>query len=448
MAIDIEPNSIDNTYGSSPQAPITGNLHSPVLQNVTATLPNNLLYKTDSNYGQNTSIPNNQQPKDTSNNAQSLAKTVKTNNNPSFAAPTNPTAASQPAGEILTVVKAADPSNLGGVVVKALDAMIMLKMMSSLTSPSGTSNMLTGALGSALQQYAGQVGLVAALSSINAAMPIIAPQLSLNNSIVLNNAINSMITGVAVGALATTAVATATALSGTITSAVASNNPALIAGVAGTIGGPALGVAPNTLASQIVGAAVGSTIATTAVIAGATIGTNILINSNAIQSQLSTVPSLTGMEPINIATAAASGIVTGLSTLGAIALPSLMAAAQSNIITAGLTTLFGVGLSGLMGVASTVIPNIASSITSALSSHTPLTALNPGLMTTALQNSVRALALGQLALNIANIFTPHTSEQAVTVSLSLGTATASMPIGTTLTSTLATGVTISTTRIS
>jgi len=360
----------------------------------------------------------------------------------------HPTAASQdPSKNIHDALIAADPQAIGMVLKKALQSMIMLKMMDKLTSPAGILSMTSGGIGGALQGLAGAHGLTSMLGALNSVMPNLSVSglltASATNS--LHTGMMGMINNVAVGALAATEIAAAVSTSQNINAAVNAIN----AGAAGAIdavaafGGPAFGLVPGSLAAKIALVGPSGYLNTSQVIGGVRINTSVLTSPNPHLTQ--NIPFLVGDEHIAIATAAVSDIAGTLSTalgvtnpigqslavvshiagnvsditagIGIGAIPGIASGAFTHttlggiinggiagIIDGGLNKILGSPLSGLLNNVSKLLPQIGGNITSSLS-NLSASGANVNNLTKGLTNATKAMSLSKAAHNVAqNIF--------------------------------------------
>lgn len=372
------------------------------------------------------------------NNANDTAKKHKNKNASEQQQTTNPTSASQdPKKAILDAIKGADPQNVVGAVKKALDAMITLKMIDSLTSPAGISSIASGALGQALQSLASQAGLGNMLTLMNIVSSQAQGLLGSTGSKILGDAMTGMISGTPVGILTPASMSAATSMSSTIAAAQASSSVTQIAQTAAAIGGPLLGVDPQSLAGTIAAAASGSIINKVTNVNGTNINASITVGPQ-LTKDIGNIPSFTGMEAVNIAQTSAASIATNLqnsitSTLGISSLsglssvlsnglsgsqtPALAGAIAgalngsiSDIADQGLQSVLGSNLSGMLSNAQSLIPNIAGGLQSALNVHTPLTNLNSGTMNKVLNEATKVTGLGKMIGKISSIFGKSSSE--------------------------------------
>jgi hypothetical protein len=352
----------------------------------------------------------------------------------------HPTAGSQdPSQSIHDAILAADPSATAAIFLKkALQSMVMLKMMDKLTSPKGILSMASGGLGGALQGLAGGVGLGAAMGALNQVMPGLSASGLLTTSATnaLHAGMMGMMNNVPVGALAASEVAAATNSSTHISNAmqaITSGSPHAVDAVA-QFGGPAFGLQPGSLASRIAIVGPSGYVTTQSNIGGILINTTI--RTSPIPHPTQNIPVLNGLEHIAIATAAVSSIAGNLaSTLGttiptsslgpvsSVVNGSNLSSAFSNIgnfnpasmagivnggisgiVDAGLSKILGSPLSGLLGNVTKLLPQIGGNITGSIASF-PKSSLNSGKMNTVMQNATKAMSLSKAAHNVAqNIF--------------------------------------------
>ena len=374
-------------------------------------------------------------PKDPTKNPHNETKATKKRKNPKPQDPTNPTVAAAEAGKsILEAIKSIDPNNIADAVKKSLDSMIMLKMMSSLTSPAGIANMASGALGQALQQIAGQVGLGGVLNQLNSIMPQLSGLINSSTQSILSNAMNSMLSSTPIGALSSASVSAANSLANTISTAVASQSPETMAATAGQIGGSQLNMDPASLASKIMTMAAGDKYTYIEVVNGSTITHTVEILNTDFQKTLNTIPSLSGTEHVDIASNAVATAVPQLQSLlntglAAANFASFLNNFTSNIANAGMKAILGTDINGILSNVSTLLPNIAGNITGTLSSHLPKTALDLGKMKAGMQQMSKVLALGRMAFNIAKMFGSNPAELIGKLADSLASAVSGLPLG-------------------
>jgi hypothetical protein len=354
----------------------------------------------------------------------------------------HPTAASQdPSQSIHDAILAADPSATAAIFLKkALQSMVMLKMMDKLTSPAGILSMASGGLGGALQGLAGGVGLGNMMGALNSVMPGLAVSGLLSGSATqaLHNGMMGMLNNVAVGALAASEIASATNTSSNISNAM----QAIAAGSADAVdavaqfGGPAFGLQPGSLASKIALVGPSGYVSTQSNIGGVLINTTV--QTSPIPHLTQNIPVLNGLEHVAIATAAVSNITGTLSdalgvsssignALGSISdvtagvsnlagafgnigsfgpssLAGVVNGGIAGIVDGGLSKILGSPLSGLLGNVTSLLPNISGTIQSNISAF-PQTSINVGKMTSTMTNATKAMALSKAAHNVAqNIF--------------------------------------------
>jgi hypothetical protein len=369
----------------------------------------------------------------------------------------NPTAASSDKSmQIHDAIMSADPNALNAVLKKAVQSIVMLKMMDKLTSPAGLAGMAAGAIGGALQQLAGQVGVGPLLGALNNVMPALSMSGLLPPSMMsaLHEGMMGMLTGSAVGVLTPSSVAAAASTASTIASTVAtinSGNPSAAVAAVATLGGASFGLAPGSLASQI--AILSPSMSFRTSIGGVSVG----IISSPVASLASSIPSLGGSEHIAIASGAVTGIASGLgvalgigaaaSAIGNIAgltpggLAGILNNGISGIESAGLQAVLGVGTSGLLGAASKLLPSVGGQLNTALGNLTR-TPLNPGTIGALATNAAKAMALSRVSMNIAkSIFQKSEAEQAQEAAHNLAAfvaktgqaASLTLPNGTTIT---------------
>lgn len=457
---------------STPIGPMGSNKNTSTVGQVNPNTPQ--LYKTSNDYGNNSSVGTpTTSTVDKTTNAVDKAKDVKDKNNSDPNKPNNPTIASQSKDkDVHSTIKASDPQLVGQVLKKALDAMIMLKMMDKLTSPAGIHSMTSGGIGGALGALAGKVGLGAMQGSLNNVMPQLSQSGLLTSSLQtsFHDGMIGMMSGQPVGALHPNVInqslATATAIS-YATTAIASGNSGTAVDAVAAFGGPAFGLTPGSLASKIALLGPGGVLQTSAVINGVKVNTTIVTSQNPMTT--SNIPTLNGMEHVSIAGTSA-GVMSGdFSTalkvsnpinpaiytssaaminpqtmvIGAAAMVKIVSGIMSGgpntistainapaglltssgvggilnngvggIISAGLTNILGVGTSGLLGSVTKLLPGIGGNISGTISSHLPKTSLNSGSINSLMTQATKALSLSRAAFNVAkNIFGQARSEQ-------------------------------------
>jgi len=364
----------------------------------------------------------------------------------------HPTAASQaPNQPIHEATMAADPNATAAIFLKkAMQSMVMLRMMDKLTSPAGILSMASGGLGGALQGLAGGVGLGSMMGALNGVMPNLAVSGLLTTSATnaLHTGMMGMLNNVSVGALAASEVAAAASTVSTISGAMSAISSGNIGGAIDAVaqfGGASFGLQPGSLAAKIALIGPSGYVNTTSVIKGITI--NTVVQTSPIPHPTQNIPILAGAEHVAIATAAVSSITGDLSnvlgiqsnigqTLGSIsnvtAGVSNLAGAFSNIssfthtslagvvnggiagvVDGGLSKILGFPMSGLLSNVTSLIPQIGGSITSSLSNLSSAGA-TVGNLITGLTNATKALSLSKAAHNVAqNIFGQARAEQVV-----------------------------------
>jgi hypothetical protein len=310
----------------------------------------------------------------------------------------------------------------------------MLKMLDNLTSPAGLTSMMSGALGSALQNLAGQIGLGPMLNALNSIMPALSGSLPTSMLKALNSGVNAMITGIPVGALSVESKISAASVQGAITSvtnSVANGDISSAMNTVSTLGGSAFTLTPGTLSATIAttmpGVPVNSTITTN--------GASVSVSLTTVPSTTSgpDIPSLAGNEHIMISNATAATIANDMSTLlniqngipnlknfTASAVTNLLNNAMSNIVDQGLQLLLGSSIGNMLNNVTKLLPNIAGNILNT-QNILPKTVLNAGSLTSALQQSTKNLALSRLSFNIAkSIFNKSNAESDSDMSHNLG----------------------------
>jgi hypothetical protein len=351
----------------------------------------------------------------------------------------------------------ANPQSLGAVLTKAMQSMIMLKMMNKMTSPAGILSMASGGIGGALQGMAGAVGLGSMMGALNQVMPQLSVSGLLNGSATdaLHTGMVGMMNNVAVGALSAAEIRAAQSTVSTVAyamNAIASGNPSGAIDAVATFGGPAFGLQPGSLAAKIALVGPSGTVKTSGIYNGVKIYTTVTTSPN--PHLTSNIPILTGAEHVAIAAAAVSNIAGGLSdalgvdnpvgstlnfvsgatgavsdlTAGAASLASGLPGINSfthtalggiinggidNIVSAGLNKVLGVPVSGLLGAASSLLPGIGGSINDTISKAAGIN-IDGGKINTAMQNATKALALSRAEFNVAqNIFGASRAEAIV-----------------------------------
>jgi len=398
-----------------------------------------LLFKNGTDYGLNPAVAREETNKvNKQASAQADVKKIKKSQGLD---PDDPSAVSQDKSKnILDAINGANPGAVGHVLQKALQSMIMLKMMDKLTSPAGILSMASGGMGGALQGLAGAVGVSPMLGALNKVMPGIASGSILNETgkDTLHTGMMGMLDNVAVGALAVSEVAAAVSTASTISDAVG----AIAAGALDAIdavaafGGPAFGLKPGSLAAKIALVGPNANINTTVNINGVLINAFVVTSANPLSN--SRIPILNGMEHIDIATGAVSDIAGTLSNalgmdnpigkaLGSVsdvtAGISNLAGAFSNIgsftsaslggvvndgiagvVDGGLTKILGFPMSELLSNVSSLLPGIGGTITSSLAGLPGAGAI-AGNISEGLTNATKALSLSKVAHTTAsNIF--------------------------------------------
>jgi hypothetical protein len=370
------------------------------------------------------------------------ARTVKKDQSGGKLDPDHPSAVSQDMSmSILDAGMAANPGALGNVLQKAMQSMVMLKMMDKLSSPAGLLSMASGGMGGALQGLAKGVGVGSMLGALNGVMPGFADLNKLNRSVTetMHNGMMGMMNNVAVGALAANEVAKAASTASTIAGAMRAINSAngidAIDAVA-SFGGPAFGLKPGSLASRIALIGPNQTIRTSSIYSGVKVNTTITTSPH--PHATANIPILNGKEHIVIATSAIKSIGGELSkglgissalggSLGSISnvtaglsnissafnnissftpgnLSGIVNGGLAGVASGGLEKLLGVPTSGLLGAASKLLPKIGGNITGSLSSLNGIGA-NGGKLSAGLTNATKALSLSKAAHNVAsNIF--------------------------------------------
>lgn len=417
--------------------------------------------KTGENWGRLPSLGKEEDDKDKKKSAVTKNKAQTDKQVPKNLKSDNPTAASQdPGKEIIEAVMAADPGNIAGAVQKALQAMMMIKMMDKLSSPAGIASMAAGAMGGGLGGLAKAVGTGAMLGGLGAAMSSLQASLPGSQLGALNLGMQGMISGNPVGALAATAVAAAADTVATLAGASSIIDPYAGINAAVKLGGPTLGLTPGDLAYRIALSSQGTTIKTSNIIRGVAVATTLEVVDSFMQDQLGIIPKLGGDEHIGIATAhipvmergigvgivgtlheagmiagdivgdylggAVSNITGGLAdavggALGDVggvlgdalggAIGGAISGGVSGIVDAGLNKLLGAPLSGMMGVAGKLLPNVAGSIGNVVGVHAIKGGLAAGAISGAMNEATKALGLAATGFKITNVFGPGLAEQ-------------------------------------
>ena len=435
MTIESDGSDIKREFGSKPKAPAMGSGLDPgILGNVTKTTQDFLKFKTpgDTNWGSNPNVAPEKKVKGEKN-AQGIAVAEKDSQVPKTLKSTNPTMASAPMMEVLDAVKQADPKNIVGAVKKALDAMMMLKQISKLTSPAGIIGMASGAMGGAFQEIAGAFGMQGALGMFNQCMPDMMNILPPSQISALNSGLVGMINQQAVGFLHPDIVNAAMTTQSVIAAATNSDVVNDIIMAAATIGGPSLGLDPTTLAGRIATAVVGSTIVEYEYINGVQVKHELFVQYSNIQDQLGNIPSLTGTEhvviPMQYQSPMAQDIATMIRNVGGIAgvtaplLSNLISNSVANLADQGLSKILGSGIDGLLGNVTSLLPNIAGNITGVISSlNLPNMVINSGNITKAMQETTKILAIGKMSFKIADMFGAAMPEEVTAIKDALGAA--------------------------
>jgi len=398
-----------------------------------------LLFKNGKDYGLNPDVARpetNKVPKTAS--AQDDAKKNKKSQGLN---PDDPSAVSQDKSKnILDAINGANPGAIGHVLEKALQSMIMLKMMDKLTSPAGILSMASGGMGGALQGLAGSVGLSPMLGALNGVMPALSTSNILNGTgtDTLHNGMMGMINNVAVGALAVSEIAAATSTASTITDAIGAIAEGTLDAIdaVAAFGGPAFGLKPGSLASKIALIGPNANINTVVNVNGVLVNASIITSPN--PHATAKIPILSGLEHVEIASAAISDITGTLSdalgtdnpigqALGSIsdvtngvsnlagtfsnissftpsALGGIVNGGIAGVVDGGLNKILGFPMSGLLGNVTSLLPNIGGSIKSALSGL-GASGANVADLTEGLTNATKALSLSKVAHTTAsNIF--------------------------------------------
>ena len=429
--------------------------------NLKALTAKDKLHKTSgTNYGRS-GVGQEEDPSDKEANAQKIAKEETDKQVPKNLKSNNPTAASQDREkEIIEAVMAADPGNIAGSIQKALQAMMMIKMMDKLSSPAGIASMAAGAMGGGLGNLAKAVGTGAMLGGLGAAMPALQAALPGSQLGALNLGMQGMVSGNPVGALAAASVAAAADTVATLTGAAAVINPYAGINAAVKLGGPTLGLTPGDLAYRIALSTPGTKINTTALIRNVAVASTLEVVDSFIQDQLGNIPKLGGDEHISIATdhipimgygvgnamvgtlheaGLIAGDVAGAYIGGAVkeitgdlanavsgalgggniggvlgnvmggAIGGAISGGVAGIVDAGLNKLLGAPLSGMLGAVSSILPNIAGDILNNVAEH----ALTDGAdaVQAGMKDATKALGLAAQGFKITNVFGPGLAEQ-------------------------------------
>ena len=384
-----------------------------------------------------------------------------------FTAPSGKTAGSQdPSKNIHDALMAADPGQISASLQKALQSMIMLKMMDKLTSPAGLLAMAGGGIGGALSGLAGAVGMGGLQNALNGAIGGVVAGALINGNLkgALQNGMIGMVTGVAAGALHENEIARAVDTAITVRDAMGAINggsPYAVDAVA-SFGGPAFGLTPGSLEAKIALVGPGGRLQNVQVINGVRVTTTVITSTDTMDYHR--IPTLNGMEHIAISAGAISNVAGGISDLigvdnpigqgfndaanaladvadvaavagnlsrgvnalmgrglgglastatntlgvavGAAALAGALNGSMNNIISGGLNKILGCGLNGLLGNAASLIPGAGSIITGTLMGKLPsVPSLNAGAITAGAIQATKALALTAAAASAAkNIF--------------------------------------------
>jgi hypothetical protein len=354
----------------------------------------------------------------------------------------DPSAVSQDMSKnIHDAAMAANPQALGNVLQKALQSMVMLKMMDKLTSPAGILSMATGGLGGALQGLAGGIGLSPMMGALNSVMPQLSTSGLLTGSATdaLHGGMMGMLNNTPVGALAAHEIAAAASTVSTIAGAMNAISTGNIGGAIDAVasfGGPAFGLQPGSLAAKIALVGPSGTFSTRTNVGGVNVITSI--TTSPIPHLTNNIPVLNGAEHVAIAALAVSDITGTLSNvlgvgnpigaaLGSVSditsgvanlsgafsnisnfthgsLAGVVNGGIANIVDGGLNKILGAPLSGLIGNVSKLLPSIGPNITNSISKFGP-TGMNLGKMQNVMQNATKAMALSKAAHNVAqNIF--------------------------------------------
>jgi hypothetical protein len=409
-----------------------------------------LTFKTDTNWGTNPEIAR-EKTSEVSKEASAVdhSRKVKKEQSNGKLDPDHPSAVSQDQSmSILDAGMAANPAALGNVLQKAMQSMVMLKMMDKLTSPAGILSMASGGMGGALQGLAGSVGLGSMLGALNQVMPKLSTSGLLNGSAtdMLHTGMMGMMNNVAVGALAAHEVAAAhsraSTIKGAMTAIHSANGIDAIDAVL-DFGGPAFGLTPGSLASKIAVTLPNNTLRTSGVYKGVRVDTTIVASPN--PHSTARIPKLTGLEHVEIATTAVSNITGDLShtlgvnttiggALGSISditsgvssgiggaltklsafshtdLGGIVNGGMAGVASGGIQKILGFSMDSLLSNATSLLPGIGGSITSTLAAL-PAAGANAGNLTKGLTNATKALGLSKAAHNVAsNIFGQARSE--------------------------------------
>jgi hypothetical protein len=476
---DIEKPTIDTSYGSYTTLGAKPSDFNPglVLGNAPNQDKNALLFQpkpfSPEDSGRNTKVAGEGKPDDTGDNAQKKAKDEKKTQVPKNLKPDNPTAASQDKDKpILEAIMSADPGNIVGAVQKALQAMVMLKMMDKLTSPAGIAAMAAGGMGGALGALSGIMGGPGSMMNLmGAAMPALQGALPLSQLGAVNLGITGMLSGNPVGALAADAVQAAAYTASAIAVAKAASTPlGQTIATAAMLGGPALGLTPNSLAYTIALSTPGTVIRKSSYVNGIAINSTLEVVDPFIQNQLGDIPQLAGDEHVIIAQNSMNQFRMGMgipvvrqlnaaNIIGGVMADSLINGITSNIINpdlsnaaaniltgagigallggakgaiggallggvtggvggivdAGLNSLLGGGLGDLGGMVGKLLPDIAGGITNVIGPHSQLGNLNVGAIGGLMNETTKALSLASKEFKIASVFGSNVAEQVADV---------------------------------
>lgn len=460
MSIESDGSDIKRDFGSKPKAPALGSGLDPgILGNVQKTSQDFLQFKTpgDTNWGRNpNTAPEKKTKSDT--NAQSIAVEEKDSQVPKTLKSTNPTMASAPMMAVLDAVKHADPKNAVGAVTKALDAMMMLKQISKLTSPAGIIGMASGAMGGAFQEIAGAFGLQPALGMFNQCMPDLMNMLPPSQISALNSGLLGMINQQPVGFLHPEEVNAAMATQSVIAAATGSGNVGDILVAAATIGGPSLGMDPTSVAGRIAMAAVGATIIEYQYINGVQVKHEMFVQYPDIRNRLGNIPSLTGTEHVVIPMKYKSPMAQdmafmiqnagGLNSVTPALLGGLIGNAVANLADQGLSKILGFGSADLLSNVTSLLPNIGGGITDAISNLNLPGVLGDAItIKSAMTETTKVLGIGSMALKISDMFAPAMPEEVAAIKDALGAAVSVAAAGSQLNA-MVNGVNIRSTNMS
>ena len=425
-----------------------------------------LHYKKDNNYGFVDGLGIAKKPDETDASAQKKIKDdLAAKNAGSHTDPSNGTAGSQDKGKnIHDALLGADPNQAAAVLKKALQAMVMLKMMDKLTSPAGIKALATGALAGGLAGIASAAGLGGFQNSLNGAMGGLNSIIPQSAMAALQGGMMGVLAAQSVGAVSTQSIKNATATTASIDAAMkaikAGQSDAVDAVAA--FGGPSFGLTPGSLAAKVALVGPGGVLTTTTNVGGVMVNTTVYTSTTPLTTQ--NIPVLTGMEHIAISTAGIGTVATTLGSAVGVNVPlttalantvnglsssnvatssaaastldkqvtTLMKAPTASLSTAtnasigslsastlgnavnssiadmssqGLNKLLGVGTSGLLGAATKLLPNIGGNIQGTISSHLPKTSLDGGAINTLMTQATKTLSLSRAAYNVSkNIF--------------------------------------------